>query len=226
MTDWIAKLFEHPDLLKMGHAQRAADHNLGLGWLYYGLARMVRPATAVVIGSYRGFVPLVLARALADNLEGGRVEFLDPSLVDDFWKDAARVAAHFQRFGAANIRHHLTTTQQFAASEAYRALGPVGLLFVDGFHSEEQAAFDFATFAPKLTADAVVLFHDSVTVRLSKFYGPGREYEHRVKCFMDRLKQDANLQVMDWPLASGVTVVRKATPEAPWTCPPVGRDAP
>src|SRR5262245_880449 len=99
MMDWIARLFEHPDLLRMGHAQRAADLNLGLGWLYYSLARMVRPRTAVAIGSYRGFVPLVLGKALADNLEPGEVVFIDPSFVDDFWKDAENVAAHFARFG-------------------------------------------------------------------------------------------------------------------------------
>ena len=70
LNHWIAGLFEHPDLLRMGHAQRRDDLNLGLGWLYYALGRMLRPARAVVIGSYRGFAPLVLARALSDNSEG------------------------------------------------------------------------------------------------------------------------------------------------------------
>jgi hypothetical protein len=63
----------------MGHLQRVEDANLGLGWIYYGLARVIRPKTAVVIGLYRGFVPLVLGKALADNLDGSRVTFLDPS---------------------------------------------------------------------------------------------------------------------------------------------------
>ena len=93
--DWIAALFEHPNLLRMGHAQRTDDQNLGLGWLYYALARIVRPTTVVVIGSFRGFAPLVFARALADNAEGGQLHFIDPSLVDDFWKDAAAVRAYF-----------------------------------------------------------------------------------------------------------------------------------
>ena len=53
----------------MGHNQRAEDLNLGLGWLYYGLARLIHPKSAVVIGSYRGFVPLLLGRALRDNVE-------------------------------------------------------------------------------------------------------------------------------------------------------------
>ena len=39
---WIADLFRHPELLRMGHDQRSEDLNLGLGWLYYGLARVQR----------------------------------------------------------------------------------------------------------------------------------------------------------------------------------------
>ena len=80
---WIAKLLSAPEMLQMGHGQDAASQSLGLGWLYYGLARAMRPRTVVVIGSWRGFVPIVLGRALADNGDGGRVIFIDPSLVDD-----------------------------------------------------------------------------------------------------------------------------------------------
>ena len=80
--DWITRLFEHPDLLRMGHHQRAEDQNLGMGWLYYAFGRMIRPRLAVVIGSWRGFVPLMIAKALQDNLESGEVVFIDPSLAD------------------------------------------------------------------------------------------------------------------------------------------------
>jgi hypothetical protein len=57
MKDWIAKLLDYRDLTRMGHLQRVEDANLGLGWIYYGLARVIRPKQVVVIGSYRGFVP-------------------------------------------------------------------------------------------------------------------------------------------------------------------------
>lgn len=53
LTAWIARLYRHPDLLRMGHNQSAEDLNLGLGWIYYGFARLLRPARAVVIGSRR-----------------------------------------------------------------------------------------------------------------------------------------------------------------------------
>jgi predicted O-methyltransferase YrrM len=210
MTDWIAKLLAHPDLLRMGHGQRVEDGNLGLGWLYYALARALRPATVVVIGSYRGFVPLVFARALADNEENGQVVFIDPSLADDFWKEPSSVEDHFASFGISNICHYLMTTQQFAQSNAYRSLEPVGIVFVDGYHSEEQARFDFDAFKDRLLPNGMILFHDSVRVRPSRIYGVDRVYEHRVKCFVDQLKQDPRWQVFDIPLFDGVTLVRRA----------------
>lgn len=209
MDEWIHALFENKDLLRMGHYQRAEDANLGLGWLYYALGRILRPAKVVVIGSFRGFVPLVFSKALTDNSEGGRVSFIDPSLVDDFWKDPSAVLAFFERFRARNIEHFLMTTQQFALSEAYRSLGEVGIVFIDGYHSEEQARFDYETFRDRLSVEGIFLFHDSVRVRTSRMYGPDRIYEHRVKYFVDTLRQDRSLQVFDLPFGDGITLVRR-----------------
>ena len=211
MTNWIAKLLERPDLQGMGHGQRVEDLNLGLGWLYYALGRLLRPQIVVVIGSYRGFAPLVFGKALTDNQENGQVYFIEPSLVDDFWKDAGAVAAHLAGLGAANVRHFLMTTQQFVESEVYRTLDSVGIVFVDGYHSEEQARFDYQSFEGRLATDGIVLFHDSIRIRSSQMYGPDRIYEHHVKDFIDTLKRDAALQVFDLPFFDGVTMVRKVS---------------
>lgn len=213
LTRWIEALFRDPAQAQMGHAQRVEDLNLGLGWLYYGLARVLRPEVAVVIGSYRGFVPMVLGRALADN-GGGVVHFIDPSLVDDFWRDAAAVEAHFARHGLANIRHYRMTTQEFVECGACRGLAPAGIVFIDGYHTEEQARFDHEAFRGRLADDAVVLFHDSIRVRTSRIYGEDRAYTHSVKRYMDELKRDPLLQVLDLPYGDGVTLVRRAVPPA------------
>jgi predicted O-methyltransferase YrrM len=209
MQDWLTRLFEFPDLARMGHLQRMEDLNLGLGWIYYGLARIIRPKKVVVIGSYRGFVPLVLGKALADNLDGGRVIFIDPSFVDDFWKDAEAVRAHFARFDVTNVQHFLMTTQQFAHSEEYRSLHDLGMVFVDGYHSEEQARFDYETFEGLLGPGGVVLFHDTANSRMSRMYGRERAYRHSVRSLIEQLKQDTRLQVFDLPFGQGVTLVRK-----------------
>jgi len=214
MDEWIAKLFADPALGLMGHAQRAESGDLGLGWIYYGLARVMRPRQVVVIGSWRGFVPLILGKALVDNGEGAEVCFVDPSHVDDFWRDPARVAGHFARFGIDNVRHHLMTTQQFAATEAFRALAPVGMLFIDGYHTEAQARFDFEAFRARMGTEAVVLLHDSLRERTSRIYGEGREYVHSVKRFVAALAADPGLQVFDLPWGDGVTLVRRIPRDA------------
>lgn len=211
MKEWISRLFETKDLLRMGHHQRAEDANLGLGWLYYALARIIRPSRIIVIGSFRGFVPLVFSKALADNSEGGQVWFIDPSLADDFWKDPSAVRKFFGEFEASNIEHFLMTTQQFVTSEKYKTLDEVGIVFVDGYHSEEQVRFDYQAFQDRLSAEGIILFHDSIRIRTSRMYGPQRPYEHRVKCFVDTLKNDSSLQVFDLPFGDGVTLVRRNT---------------
>lgn len=216
LNHWIAGLFEHPDLLRMGHAQRRDDLNLGLGWLYYALGRVLRPARAVVIGSYRGFAPLVLARALADNSEEGSVCFIDPSLVDDFWKDEEQVRAYFLSTGVANVTHHAMTTQQFVDSEAYQELDQIGIVFVDGYHTAEQARFDFYSFADKLAPQGIILLHDSIWRGSSPIYGTGREYVRDVVDFVDELKSSTDWQTFDVPFGEGVTMVRRPmAPPAP-----------
>lgn len=209
LTEWIARLFEEPGLLRMGHNQRAEDSNLGLGWLYYGLARLIHPRSAVVIGSYRGFVPLLLGKALRDNVEPGEVTFIDPSMVDDFWKDPEAVPAYFRGFGLENIRHYLMTTQQFVETEAYRRLPEIGLLFIDGYHSEEQARFDYRAFEGLLEPRGIALFHDSMVLRPSVIYGAERAYGIRVRDFLDELRRDPGVQLFDVPFGTGVTLLRK-----------------
>ena len=211
--DWVKAILAHQVLGTMGHAQRLEDNNLGLGWLYYALARMVRAARVVCIGSWRGFVPIVLGQALRDNGEGGRITFIDPSLVDDFWADPQRTRAWFASFGLDNVDHHRLTTQEFVATDANHNLGQVGLLFVDGYHTAEQARFDHEAFAARLTDDAVVLFHDSVRPNRSTMYGKDKRYQMTVHLYIDELKRRPQLQVMDFPFDSGVTLVRRAAPE-------------
>jgi predicted O-methyltransferase YrrM len=216
LNDWIAALFEHPNLLRMGHAQRADDQNLGLGWLYYALARIVRPTSIVVIGSYRGYAPLVFARALADNSEGGKLHFIDPSLVDDQWKVPADVQTYFGEFDVTNIMHHCMTTQEFLATPAYRELEPPGIVFVDGYHTAEHARFDFNAFADKLAPQGLILLHDSIWRQASPMYGPGREYVRDVVDFVSEIKTDPAWQVFDLPFGEGLSLVRRAV--APPEC--------
>jgi predicted O-methyltransferase YrrM len=205
---WISNVLGHEAMTQMGHGQRRETANLGLGWLYYGMARVIQPSSVVVIGSYRGFVPLMMGRALADH-GSGTVKFIDPSLVDNFWREPAAVNEHFANFGLTNIEHHCVTTQQFVLQPEYRSLGDVGILFIDGYHSHEQARFDFEAFEHLVTSRGVIFFHDSIVARISRIYGPGKAYQHRVCDFMTELRKDARYQVFDIPYGDGLTMVRK-----------------
>ncbi len=202
------KLFADPEMLRMGHAQRRDDLNLGLGWIYYSLARVIRPRTAVVIGSWRGFVPVVIGKALGDNSESGDVLLIDPSFVDDFWSDPARVERHFAALGTPNVRHVRMTTQEFVATDSYRRLADVGILMVDGHHTAEQARFDYLAFLPKLCPEAIVLFHDSLRRFQSPIYGCDHLYEHTVCLLMARLRETPGLEVLSLPFDGGLTLVR------------------
>lgn len=214
-SEWIARLYEQRDLLRMGHSQTAEDLNLGLGWLYYALGRIVRPKRAVVIGSWRGFTPMMFAKALQDNLEPGEVIFIDPSLADDFWANPGRVKDYFQGFGLANIRHFRMTTQEFVETDLYRNLGEIGLLFIDGKHTADQANFDYDAFSGFLAPRGVIMLHDSMVVRADKVYGADHAYTMTVKEFVDRLKGDPSLQLFDLPFGdTGLTLLRKLDEEA------------
>lgn len=210
MNDWITQVLAHPELCDMGHLQRPQDNNLGLGWLYYGMARTYRPRHVVCIGSWRGFVPMMFAKGMADNLEGGRVTFIDPSLVDEFWAEPGAVTAWFARFGLNNINHHRMTTQAFIETSPYAELPAVDLLFVDSLHTAEQASFDHRAFLPLLSEQAVVLFHDSITSRESTIYGDDNRYNYSVCDYITTLKQSGEYQVFDIPVTDGLTLVRKA----------------
>ncbi len=51
----------------LGHNQKLRKLNLGFGFIYYGVARALRPKHTLVIGSGYGFSVVCLALALKDN---------------------------------------------------------------------------------------------------------------------------------------------------------------
>ncbi|WP_366845960.1 class I SAM-dependent methyltransferase [Sphingorhabdus sp. EL138] len=205
---WLESFLGCPDFQGMGHGQSLSDLNLGLGWVYYGLCRALRPQRIVCIGSYRGFVPILFARALKDNSDDGHVLFIDPSFVDDFWKDQAEVWSHFDKFDAGEIEHHCLTTQKFVASQHFANLGSIDFLFIDGFHSAEQVRFDHEAFIPKLSPRHLVFFHDSLSNNLSTLYGEDKQYNFSVFEYVDELKASGRYQVLDVNVEHGLSIVR------------------
>lgn len=207
--NWVTNIFNHPDLLKMGHNQSKKDLNLGLGWLYYAQARISRPKKIICIGSWRGFVPIILGQALKDNNNKGKLIFIDPSLADNFWNNKKQTLAWFKKFGLTNIEHQHMTTQDFIQTKTYKNLNNIGMLFIDGFHSAYQAEFDFDAFKDKLSANGAVFFHDSVRKFTSSIYGKDNLYTHDVYKFIKKIKKLKQYQCIDFFEGSGVTLVKK-----------------
>jgi len=206
--NWLENIFSYPELSKMGHHQTKKDLNIGLGWLYYAQIRISKPSKVVCIGSWRGFVPIILAQALKDNKKG-KLIFIDPSMVDDFWRDKKKTKLWFEKFNLTNIEHHCVTTQTFIETKAYKKLNNVGLIFIDGYHTAKQAEFDFNAFKSKLTDNASIFFHDSVRKFITSIYGKDKAYTHDVYKFINKIKKWKKFQVIDFHEGSGVTLVKK-----------------
>jgi predicted O-methyltransferase YrrM len=206
----INRMLEAESLWKMGHGQDFALGDIGLGWTYYGLTRTLKPLTSLVIGSWRGFVPLILGQAIEDNDNGGRLVFIDPSLVDDHWRDN-RAKAYFRDFGVECIEHHLMTSQQALQDPKITNLD-IDLLFIDGLHTKEQCRLEFEGFFKQVTATGIALFHDSRSHILSTIYGKEHPYQHTVWSYLEELRQDQNLQLFDLPIAQGITLVQRRLP--------------
>jgi len=133
--EFLDKIMTTPDLLQMGHGQTIDDKNLGMGWIYYSLSRLYKPEVVVCIGSWRGFVPILIAKGMKDNLNCGKLIFIDPSMVDDFWIDETTVDRYFKDWELDNITHYKMTTQEFKSSDVYKNLEKIDILFVDGLHT-------------------------------------------------------------------------------------------
>ena len=209
MIDQLAALLSSSSFPRMGHGQSENDDNLGMGWLYYALTRIYRPRLAVVIGSYRGFVPILIAKGLQDNAEGGELIFLDPSYVDEFWSDPQAVTKYFNNFELDNVRHFKMTTAEFCQSSTYRDLQGIGIVFIDGLHTYDKAKADFESFEHKLSKDGVMLLHDTASVAIGTIYGPGKGYIRNVPRLINELRKRQDLQVFDIHVAAGVALVNR-----------------
>lgn len=210
-ADWIAKVLALPLLDKSGHGTDPKTGDLGLGWLYYAMGRILRPMNVVVIGSWRGFVPIMFGKALADNGDGSRVTFVDPSLADAFWEDAGTVLRHFQGFGLSNIDHYLKVTSEFVKGSKYQRLQKegIGLLFVDGYHTEKHAQYDHEAFKDFLNGPC--MFHDSLSSQISNVYGKGHEYQHSVSRYLEKYRQ-GKTNLLDFKAGNGLTILQDGNP--------------
>lgn len=196
----------HQELWMMGHNQNHQHLDLGLGWLYYGLARSLQPRLIVVIGSWRGFVPILMGQALQDAGSDGNLIFIDPSLVDSQWHSG--VDKYFAEFGIHCIQHFAETSQQFLEADRLEPQS-IDLLFIDGYHSYESCRFEFEEFTPFLSRNAVTMFHDSTCRKDSSIYGKDKRYTRSVWRYINDLRARPELEVLNLEIGQGIAIVKR-----------------
>jgi len=206
----------------LGHHEDPATLNLGFGFLYYALARMLRPRHVVVVGSGYGFSVVCLALGLRDN-GAGAVSFVDPSYSllrhgplhtvggTCQWDDPEGVRAHFARFGVADrVTHFKLTSAEFFAGYPDRGLPDIDLAFIDGNHSYEDVRHDFLAALGFMRRNAYVLLHDT-NIYVREFFGHAG-----VRRWLKVLEREPDrFQAVDFPFSSGVALVRVLC-EGPW----------
>lgn len=215
----LEELFAHTR--PMGHHEDRGTQNLGFGFLYYSLARMLRPAHTLVIGSGYGFSVACLALGLKDN-GTGRLTFVDPSYSvlrngplatiggANFWQHPEQVRAHFARFGLDQIvTHHRLTSAEFFAQFDELGLPRVDLGFIDGNHSYAHVAYDLAATLRHSRKNSYLLLHDTnIYVReLLRHAGVKRLLRRKISP-----RKDA-FELVDFPFSSGVALVRVLEPK-------------
>ena len=139
----------------LGHNEKPDNLNLGFGFLYYGMARALRPKHLLVIGSGFGFSVVCFALGIKDNGDG-MLTFVDPSYSllkngpfktiggTDKWSEPQKVQAHFHQFGVDDIvTHYKLRSDQFFASFKALGLPPIDIAFIDGSHAYENVKHDF-----------------------------------------------------------------------------------
>ena len=113
----------------------------------YALVKGMKPKVAVEVGTHRGVTALTIAQALFEN-ESGHLHTYDPIE----WGQQGNI----DKF--PHLQDYITFYKEGAETSK---VTNIDFLFIDGFHEYEVVKREIEYFFPKLTPEAVVLFHDA-----------------------------------------------------------------
>ena len=145
-----------PDFVDLSSAW--VEHIPFAFWLVGALA----PGTIVELGTYRGCSYLTFCQAVEHLRLDARCFAVDKWEGDDhtgiYGEEVfTEFARHHGRYGAFSS----LVRSSFDEAVPHFQDGSIDLLHIDGRHYYEDVASDFRTWLPKLSARAVVLFHDT-----------------------------------------------------------------
>jgi hypothetical protein len=209
----IAKILT--DAKPMGHHEDAESLNLGFGFLYYGVVRVLRPKHTLVIGSGFGFSVVCLGLGLKDN-NRGKLTFVDPSYSllkhgpfktiggRGKWEEPENVREHFAGFGVDQIcTHYKLSSEEFFSAYKDLALPKIDLAFIDGHHGFKQVRHDFLQTMLRSRRNSYIFLHDTNIIVREMLHHSG------VKRWLKRIRRQIDyFDVIDFPFSSGVALVR------------------
>jgi cephalosporin hydroxylase len=189
--EWLEKLAALEGLISADVGATLADLAAGVP----------RSRAIVELGSYRGKSTAYLAAGAAVG-NGAPVFAVDPwdtpgNRTGRFgFADPATRAAFMAQLSSVDLLDRVTPLRGFSTDVARHWLRPIGLLYVDGSHTEADVRADVEAWAPFLEPGAVIAFDDYRTDR-----NPG------VAAVVDRMRKGSAFR--DWiegpsPLVYGV----------------------
>jgi predicted O-methyltransferase YrrM len=164
----------------------------GLGdsaYLLYGLARALKPAVAVEIGSARGKSACFVGRALKEN-GSGKLFAIDPHTRTD-WNDQDSVNTldvMRANIRALKLERQVEIIRDTSVNAASRWMLPIDMIFIDGDHSYDGVTRDWELFSPFVRQFGVVVFHD--TMWDIKPDSPYSRADMGVPAFVEELRSD------------------------------------
>lgn len=129
-----------------------------------------------------------------------------------------RAAPHAREAHAVDIDrhphvHNIGTFWEMPSDEFFTEWrGVADVVFIDGDHTYEQAARDFANALDRLADDGVIVLHDTWPAHPNDPSTTGTVWQ-----LAQELEQNPGLETFTVPVWPGVTIVQRARPER-FTC--------
>ena len=154
----------------------------------YWLVAALKPKTLVELGTHGGGSYFSFCQSVVDNKLDTKTYAIDTWMGEKqagFYSESL-----FKKVMDFNIEHfdNFSTLMKMTFDEALNEFddNSVDLLHIDGFHSYEAVSNDFRTWYPKLSKEAIVLFHDTHEIKpgfgVHQFWDELKK-EHREQCF-------------------------------------------
>ena len=193
-------LINKKDILTIVKNYHARSHNndykrwnLGFGFIHYSFIRNIRPKKVLVVGSQRGYVPVICAKACKDEDHGGHVDFVDAGYDMNISYESSRAwggtgvwrEIDESYWKPLEVQKYITmycmTIENFVDKYPDRKYE---YIYIDADHNYDAVKSEFNLLWPKLKEDGFISFHDVVVRRRAQAGRCG------VKKFWDEIKGD------------------------------------